>query len=111
MRVSIAKPEPDEARAAALRPRQTVDQDGEEDDVVDAEDDLEHRQRQEGQPGLRIGEQFHRDFIARASHGTGRAAARPRLLGNPSTSSGLVSLRSSRSSVRSPRSRASAAEM
>ena len=56
MRVSIAKPKPDDARAAALRRRQTVDQQGEEDDVVDAENDLEHRKREEGHPRLRLEE-------------------------------------------------------
>ena len=46
MRVSIAKPEPEKARAAALQLRQPFDQHGQENDVVDAEDDLEHRERQ-----------------------------------------------------------------
>ena len=42
------------AAAAAGRPGAT-----EEDDVVDAEDDLEHRERQEGKPRLRVEQQLH----------------------------------------------------
>jgi hypothetical protein len=34
-----------------------LDQDGDENDVVDAENDLEQRERQEGQPDVRIGNQ------------------------------------------------------
>jgi|GEM_PF-5813635 len=43
---------------AVLQPRrQPLYQDGEEDDVVDAENDLEQRQRDERQPDVRIGDQ------------------------------------------------------
>ena len=48
------------ARARLLRRRQLPGQDRDEDDVVDAEDDLEERQRREGDPDLRVGQPVHR---------------------------------------------------
>ena len=42
--------EADDARAVALLRRQLVRQDGDEDQVVDAEDDLERDQRERGRP-------------------------------------------------------------
>ena len=48
----------DARRLAPLR-RQPAHQDGDEDDVVDAEHDLERRQRDERYPRLRIGQQLH----------------------------------------------------
>ena len=47
----------DLASPVALTGRQPGDQDRDEDDVVDAEDDLEHGQREEGDPRLGIAEQ------------------------------------------------------
>ena len=41
--------------------RQPPDQDRDEDDVVDAEDDLQRRQRQECDPGARLGQQRQHD--------------------------------------------------
>ena len=55
----MARPRPSTRRAVALCFRQPADQDGDEDDVVDAEDDLQHGQRDQGQPGLRVGHPFH----------------------------------------------------
>ena len=46
------------AREFAPLLRQLVDQDRDEDDVVDAEHELERGERREGDPGLRVGEQF-----------------------------------------------------
>ncbi len=46
IRVTMAKPQTEESRACPLRTGQAVDQDGQKDDVVDAENDLEHRERQ-----------------------------------------------------------------
>ena len=48
--------EPEEARPRALFRRKLVDEDRDEDDVVDPEDDLHHRQGEKGDPGLRAGE-------------------------------------------------------
>ena len=64
MRVSIANASPLMRADFALLLRQPPDQDRDEDDVVDAEDDLERGQRDEGEPRLRVGEQLH--------HGHGR---------------------------------------
>ena len=47
MRMTIAPMQPDAARALLLILRQLPRQDRDEDDVVDAEDDLEERQRDE----------------------------------------------------------------
>ena len=50
---------PDAARLAALFRRQAARQDRDEDEVVDAEDDLEERQRRERDPGLGRGDPIH----------------------------------------------------
>ena len=44
------EPQPEAAREVALLLRQAADQDGDEDDVVDAEDDFQCRQRHQGDP-------------------------------------------------------------
>ena len=46
-------------RAFLLLLRQLSGEDRDEDDVVDAENDLEHRQRDEADPDLWVGEPFH----------------------------------------------------
>ncbi len=51
--------EADDPGAVALVVRQPLDEDRDEDDVVDAEHDLEHRQRQQGDPRLGVGQQLH----------------------------------------------------
>jgi hypothetical protein len=65
------EPQADVAGAVALARRQLADEDRDEDDVVDAEHDLEHRQRQQGDPGLGVRQQVH------AVQGTGRNASDP----------------------------------
>ena len=60
MRVPIAKPRPSSARALALRLGQAPDENADEDDVVDAENDLEQRQRGERDPRLGGSEPLHR---------------------------------------------------
>ncbi len=52
----------------ALVVRQLVGQDGDEDDVVDAEDDLERRQRQQRDPDLGVQQQVHSPETSRSSH-------------------------------------------
>src|SRR5262245_7980802 len=49
---------PADARRVALLRRQPPDENRDEDDVVDAENDLEQRQRDECDPGLWVGEQL-----------------------------------------------------
>jgi hypothetical protein len=49
--------EPADACGGAPRRRQPLDQDGDENDVVDAENDLEQRECQESQPDVWIGDQ------------------------------------------------------
>ncbi len=58
-RVSMREGQAADARFLALLLRQPPDQNRDEDDVVDAENDLEQRQRDERQPGLRVGQQLH----------------------------------------------------
>ena len=52
----------DAPRRLALRGRQLVDQDRDENDVVDAEHELERRQREKRDPDLRIGQQSDDGF-------------------------------------------------
>src|SRR5206468_12583096 len=52
--------EADPSRQVPSRIGQLVHENGNEDDVVDAEHELERRQREEGDPGVRIEKQFHR---------------------------------------------------
>ena len=59
MRVTIAPSRPSAARPRLLLVRQLARQDRDEDDVVDAEDDLEEGERGEGDPDLRVGQQVH----------------------------------------------------
>ena len=49
---SHGQPQADVSGLIALVRRKPLHEDRDEDDVVDAEDDLEHRQRQQGDPGL-----------------------------------------------------------
>src|SRR5438876_5122584 len=58
MRVTMASVRPDTG-ARLLAGGQLTGQDRDENDVVDAEDDLEHRQREEGDPGFGGGEPVH----------------------------------------------------
>jgi hypothetical protein len=58
MRMNIAMNRPRPAREFALVQRQLVDQDRDEDDVVDAQHQLQRGQGGEGDPDLGIGEQF-----------------------------------------------------
>ena len=51
------QPQADVPGLIALVRGEALDEDRDEDDVVDAEDDLEHGQRQQGDPGLGGGEQ------------------------------------------------------
>ena len=51
--------QPDLAGAVAILWRQSSCKDGDEHDIVDAEDDLERCQRDEGDPGFGTGEEFH----------------------------------------------------
>ncbi len=65
MRVIIASDRPMVRPRAPLLRRQPADQDGNENDVVDAEDDLQSRQRQKRQPHLGIGQEFHSPDLMR----------------------------------------------
>ena len=58
MRMNIARNRPIVRAVPAALGGQLVDQDRDEDDVVDAEHELERGQRQQGDPGLRVGQQF-----------------------------------------------------
>ncbi len=51
--------EADPSRELAARLGQLVHEDRDENDIVDAEHELERRQREKSDPGLRIGQQFH----------------------------------------------------
>ena len=67
----------DHARLPLLLGRQLVDQDRDEDDVVDAQHQLERGQRQEGDPGLRVGQEFeHRGGGGRRCGGSRTEAVR-----------------------------------
>jgi len=67
---SPAEAQADASRHLAPLRRQPVDQDRDEDDVVDAEHQLERRQHQERDPGLRIEEQLHPPSVqSPAAHG------------------------------------------
>ena len=70
----IAADDADPAGEVAPAFGQLAREDGDEDDVVDAEDDLERRQRQQGDPGLWVGEDLHVASIGyySASVGVGR---------------------------------------
>ena len=59
------EPEADAPRELAPLRRQAIDQDRDEDDVVDAEHELERSQREESDPRLRIGQEFHRGLRRR----------------------------------------------
>ena len=52
----------------------TIRQDRDEHDVVDAEDDLEHRERRQGDPGVGVGDPVH---CPSASHGWAMGADTP----------------------------------
>ena len=58
MRNTKREREPDLARPQRLLRVAARHQDGDEDDVVDAEHDLEHRQGGERGPGIGVGEEF-----------------------------------------------------
>ena len=64
MRVSMASDRPMSAGALTPLRGQAAHQDRDEDDVVDAEHDLQHGEGQQGDPGLGIGDPFktHGDF-------------------------------------------------
>ena len=64
------QPQADRSRPCLLLARQFRGEDGDEDDVVDAEDDLEHREGQQGDPDLRICQQFHRRIVAESPRRT-----------------------------------------
>ena len=61
MRMNIAMNRPMRRAHLALRRRQLVDQDGDEDDVVDAQHQLQRGERGQRDPGLRRSEQFQHD--------------------------------------------------
>ena len=56
-------------RELAARRRQAVHQDGDEDDVVDAQHQLERGERGKGDPGLRVEQQFHLILVNPARRG------------------------------------------
>ena len=68
--------EADDPGAVALLRRQPLDEDRDEDDVVDAEHDLEHRQGQQGDPRLGVGQQVHASRVACAGPLRGATRAR-----------------------------------
>ena len=76
----------DDPGTVALIRRQALDQDRDEDHVVDAEDDLEHRQGQQGDPGLGVRQQVH------ALQGSGCDARHPAIgpQGDPRTEAATV---------------------
>jgi hypothetical protein len=55
----------DQAGPLLLRGRQLSGEDRDEDDVVDAEDDLERRQRRQRNPDLRVGHPVHASLLRR----------------------------------------------
>ena len=74
MRMNMARNSPMRRASLALPQRQLVHQDRNENDIVDAEHELERGQSQEGDPRLRIAQQFdHCSGIAGARNTTSRA--------------------------------------
>ena len=62
-RVTIAPSSPSRRARRAAGRRQLSRQDRDEDDVVDAEDDFEERERREGNPDLRVGHPVHEPLV------------------------------------------------
>ena len=62
------EPEADRPGAVPLLRRQALHEHRDEDDVVDAQDDLEDRQGQQGDPRLGVGDPFHRTRVAGSRH-------------------------------------------
>ena len=70
MRMPIARLRPISRARSRWLGGQALDEDRDEDDVVDAEHDLEQGQRRQGDPGLGVRQQFHLSrIVARAPFG------------------------------------------
>jgi hypothetical protein len=71
--------QPQRAGLGLLLGRQLTGENGDENDVVDAEHDLEHRQREQGNPRLRIGNPIEhvRTVVRSGGQGNWTASSRP----------------------------------